>query len=129
MSMSRPECGSHNGYRAHRNRGEAACSACKAGAAAYERERRQARQAAKKAGLTLAGPGRPKRETEDFIDEVQHLAYAGEGWGAICAAFALKPAALERRLLRHDRPDLIDLIFGAERWEITQGHRYKKAAA
>lgn len=129
MSMARPACGDHNGYRAHKNRGEEACDACKAGAAAYERERRKARAAAKKAGLTLAGPGRPRRETEDFIPEVEHLALSGQGWGRICAAFGLSPAALERRLLRHDRADLIEIIFGTERWEVTQGHRNRKQAA
>lgn len=119
--MPRPACGDHNGYRAHKNRGEEACDACKAGAAAYERERRKARAAAKKAGLTLAGPGRPRRETEDFIPEVEHLAYAGEGWGSICTRFGLTPAALERRLMRRGRHDLAAHIFGELRYEITKG--------
>jgi hypothetical protein len=123
--MPRPACGDHNGYRAHKNRGEDACDACKAGAAAYERGRRKARAAAKAAGLTLAGPGRPRRDDGNFIAEVEHLAYSGEGWGPICTLFRLTPAALERRLMRHGRHDLATRIFGTERYNITQG----KAAA
>jgi hypothetical protein len=54
------------------------------------------------------------------VPEVEHLAYAGEGWGPICSTFRLTPAALERRLMRRGRHDLATLIFGTERYDITQ---------
>jgi hypothetical protein len=126
VSAPRPACGTYNGYAAHKRRGEPACPDCKAGAAAYEATRRTARQQAKARGETIPGPGRPPRENDHFIPEVEHLAYAGEGWGTICTRFALTPAALERRLMRHGRHDLAQTIFGTERYNITQG---RKAAA
>jgi hypothetical protein len=76
---------------------------------------------ARKAGKVIPGPGRPPRETDDFVPEVEHLAYAGEGWGSICSTFRLTPAALERRLMRRGRHDLATRIFGTERYNITQG--------
>jgi hypothetical protein len=76
---------------------------------------------ARKAGKVIPGPGRPPRETDDFVPEVEHLALSGEGWGAICSTFRLTPAALERRLMRRGRHDLATLIFGTERYDITQG--------
>lgn len=129
MSAPRPACGDYNGYAAHKRRGEEACDACKAGAAAYEATRRAARQQAKNRGETIPGPGRPPRENDDFIPEIEHLAYAGEGWGSICHRFQLTPAALDRRLMRRNRHDLAAHIFGTERYEITQANRTRTKAA
>lgn len=122
--MPRPACGDYKGYAAHKRRGEEACDDCKAGAAAYQKRRTATRTADRKAGKTIPGPGRPPRETDDFIPEVEHLAHSGEGWGSICSTFRLTPAALERRLMRRGRHDLAARIFGTERYDITQ-----KAAA
>ena len=122
----RPACGTYNGYAAHKRRNEPACQACKDGAAAYERKRTEARRLKRANGEPAAGRGRPRRETDDFIQEVEHLAVDwGEGWGRICAAFGLSPAALERRLMRHGRHDLAAHIFGVDRYEITQGQRQR----
>jgi len=129
-----PRCGESAGHRAHRRRNERPCDACRLAEQAAEQRRRHARKAGVKPAprekWDYAGP-KPSR-TEVFDSEVEFMLMCGEGWGAICQKFGIKPQSLERRLMAHHRNDLAQAVFGDHRWEITQADRYasyRKAAA
>lgn len=123
-----PRCGEPAGHRAHRRRGERSCDPCRLANQADENRRRRARRAGIKPAprevWDYAGP-KPNRK-EAFDAEVEFMLMCGEGWGAICAKFGIKPQSLERRLMAHKRNDLADKVFGDHRWEITQSERYNR---
>lgn len=47
----RPACGTHNGYKAHRRRGEVACQPCSQANSAYVSKAKAAKRAAKRAAV------------------------------------------------------------------------------
>ena len=123
-----PRCGEPAGERAHRRRNERSCKPCRLASQEAENVRRRARRAgvmaAPRETWDYAGPKPSAKEA--FIAEIEYLIQCGEGWGAICAKFRVKPQSLERRLMKHNRNDLADKIFGDVRWEVTQGERYAR---
>lgn len=94
-------CGTPAAYRRHQRANETPCEPC---ATAYRADREQYRRA-------RGVPPRNILAHEELAAEIEFLLNAGEGEHRILQAINITPGALERRLHRANRADLITRIF------------------